>query len=85
MKGGLMAAVVTLVLFLPSAAPRGLALVAVAEAQASEALVLKCRKAVFRKYGHRQVRSDGRRVRTLRKNFVLNQVDNCVANGGRVL
>jgi hypothetical protein len=50
----------------------------------NEALYRSCRKTVFRVYGHREVRADGRHVRKLKKNFVVRQVDHCVANGGRV-
>lgn len=71
-----------LVLFL-DLPPGGLFIPTAAMAQSRDALVLKCRKAVFRKYGWRRTSSDGRRVRTLPKNFVVNQVDHCVANGGR--
>jgi hypothetical protein len=55
-----------------------------AAAHTRDAMALKCRKAVFRAYGHRKVEADGRRVRTLNRDFVVRQVDACVANGGRV-
>ena len=51
-----------------------------AETRASEALLLKCRKAVFRKYGWRV--GEGRLG--LPREFVVRQVDLCVANGGRI-
>jgi hypothetical protein len=85
MKSCLIVMTFAFVVFLPSPTPEGLFLVPEAKAQSSEALLLKCRKAVFRKYGHRGVQPDGKRVRTLPKQFVLNAVDQCVANGGRVL
>jgi hypothetical protein len=72
------------VLFLPILVPDLLSMMPQAEAAASDAMLLKCRKAVFRAYGQRQVQADGRRVRTLNKDFVVRQVDQCVANGGRV-
>ena len=53
-------------------------------AQASDALVLKCRRDVFHKYGHCHQYADGKRVRRLPRDFVMRQVDHCVANGGRV-
>lgn len=79
-------AVATFALVMSSTLPtdRGLSIMPQAQAAASDAMIAKCRKAVFRAYGHRQVRADGRRVRTLNKNFVVRQVDDCVANGGRI-
>ena len=84
MKRRLIAVTFAFVAFLPSPAPEGLSLVPEAEALASDALLQKCRKAVFRKYGHRRVEPGGKRVRTLPTRFVLNAVDQCVASGGRV-
>jgi hypothetical protein len=69
-----------LFLFLPSPGSKSIAIVSQAEARASESLALQCRKAVFRKYGHRTRPG----VLTLRKEFVVQAVDRCVANGGRV-
>jgi hypothetical protein len=68
----------------PSITPSGLSLVAPAQAQASDALVRKCRKAVFDKYGQRKVKS-GRKVRSISVKFSIAAVDACVANGGRVM
>jgi hypothetical protein len=70
------------VVLLPSTPPSGLPLVT--EAKASDALVRKCRKAVFKKYGQRKVKS-GRKVRSLPNKFAIGAVDACVANGGRVI
>ncbi len=55
-----------------------------AQAQTRDALILKCRKAVFRKYGRRVTHVGGSRMLELHKDFVVRQVDMCVANGGRV-
>jgi hypothetical protein len=68
-----------LFLLLPSTGP--MSLTGQAAAQASDALVLKCRKAVFRKYGHS---GKDPNKRYLKKDFVVREVDRCVANGGRV-
>jgi hypothetical protein len=54
-----------------------------AAAQASDALIQKCRKAVFRKYGRREVKGE-RRVRVMRTHLASGLIDQCVANGGRV-
>ena len=53
-------------------------------AAGSSALVLKCRKAVFRKYGRRAPDATGKKMLYLNMNFAVRQVDICVANGGRV-
>jgi hypothetical protein len=77
MRAILIAACVAFLLVAP--AP-GFVEMSVARAEASGALLLKCRKAVFRKYGRRT----GAGQRLLPKNFVVQQVDLCVANGGQV-
>jgi hypothetical protein len=74
----------TLFLFIPSLDPAGVSAVGRAAAQASDDLVAKCRKAVFRKYGRRETR-DGRRKLVMTSRQVISAVDQCVANGGRVI
>jgi hypothetical protein len=55
-----------------------------AQPQSKEALYLKCRDTIFRKYGQPGVQySHGPRYRVLPITS-LTQVDQCVANGGRV-
>jgi hypothetical protein len=81
MRTALFALGLALVLLTPLPDPSGLSIVQRAEALPSEALMLKCRKAVFRKYARRNNR--GRRV--LPAHFVIRNVDACVANGGRVI
>lgn len=56
----------------------------VSQAQASDALVRKCRKAVFDKYGQRKIKS-GLRVRSISSKFSISAVDACIANGGQVM
>ncbi len=85
MRRWLMTSSLMFLLFLPSSMPERFSAISAANAQSQDALVLKCRKAVFRKYGQRRIQADGRKVRSLPKNFVLRAVDSCVANGGRVL
>ena len=53
-----------------------------AAGQALEALVLKCRKAVFRRYGHSGADPSKRYLKT---DLLVREVDRCVANGGRIL
>ena len=69
-----------LLLLLPSTGP--MPLTRQAAAQASEALVLKCRKAVFRRYGHSGTDPSKRYLKT---DLLVREVDRCVANGGRIL
>ena len=69
-----------LFLLLPSTGP--MSLTGQAAAQVSEALVLKCRKAVFRRYGHSGTDPSKRYLRT---DLMVCEVDRCVANGGRIL
>ncbi len=69
-----------LFLLLPSTGP--MSLTRQAAAQASEALVLKCRKAVFRRYGHSGTDPS---KRYMKMDLMLREVDRCVANGGRIL
>jgi len=69
-------------LVLPSPSSNGL--IPISQAQASDALARKCRKAVFDKYGQRKIKS-GRPVRSLKSSFVQSAVDSCVANGGKVI
>ena len=79
-----MAAAMSLFFPLSSPSPDGLFAIPQAQAKASDALVLKCRKAVFKKYGQRTVDS-GRPVRSISFKFSIAAVDACVANGGRVI
>ena len=69
-----------LFLLLPSTVP--MSQTGQAAAQASDALILKCRKAVFRRYGHSGMHP---RKRYLKTDLVVREVDRCVANGGRIL
>jgi len=69
-----------LFLLLPSTVP--MSQTGQAAAQASDALILKCRKAVFRRYGHSGADPS---KRYLKMDLVLREVDRCVANGGRIL
>jgi hypothetical protein len=77
-----LAVCLTLLLFLPAPSPLGVSFIRLATAQAPDALILKCRKAVFRKYG--RAGTDPKK-RYVKKNFVVQEVDRCVANGGRVI
>jgi hypothetical protein len=77
-----MAAVMSL--FFPLSSPSSNGLFAMPQAQASDALARKCRKAVFDKYGPRKIKS-GRTVRSLKSKFVQSAVDSCVANGGKLI
>ncbi len=79
-----LAVCLTLFLFLPSSGPVDMSLVRQAAAETQDALVQKCRKAVFRKYGWRETR-DERRVLVMSSRQVISAVDQCVANGGRVM
>ena len=55
-----------------------------AQPQSKEALYMKCRDAIFRKYGQPGVQyNHGPRYRVLPYTSV-SQIDQCVANGGRV-
>jgi hypothetical protein len=78
------AAAMSLFFPLSSPSPDGLFAISQAQAQASDALARKCRKAVFDRYGQSKIKS-GRPVRSLRSSFVQSAVDSCVANGGRVI
>jgi hypothetical protein len=69
---------------LPSQSPQGVSVIAQVQAHSRDALVRKCRKAVFRQYGQRRIRH-GRKVRSLNNKFSIGAVDSCVANGGRVI
>ena len=79
-----MAAAMSLFCPLSSPSPDGLFAIPQAQAKASDALVRKCRKAVFDKYGQRKIKS-GRKVRSISIKFSIAAVDACVANGGRVI
>jgi hypothetical protein len=76
------AAAMSLLFPLSSRSPDGL--FAMPQAQASDALARKCRKAVFAKYGQRKIKA-GRSVRSLKSRFVQSAVDSCVVNGGKVI
>src|SRR5262245_1661525 len=64
----------------PTVAP----LIGVAAAQVPDDVYRKCRKAVFRKYGYRETR-DERRKLAMPSGTATQSVDQCVANGGRVM
>jgi hypothetical protein len=70
------------VLFLPSADT--LSFIGTAAAESQDALYSKCRKAVFRKYGRREIR-DGRRKLVMLTRVATSAVDQCVASGGRAI
>jgi hypothetical protein len=72
------------VVSLPAPSPRGFSIGAEAQAHANNALVRKCRKAVFKRYGQRRIES-GRRVVSISTKFSISAVDACVANGSRVI
>jgi hypothetical protein len=74
----------TLLLLLPSLDPADVSPIRRAAAQTSDDLAVKCRKAVFRKYGWRET-GDGRRVLVMTPRQVIIAVDQCIANGGRVI
>jgi hypothetical protein len=76
----------TLILLLPSADPVSFVGKAAAQAQekSREALYMKCRNEVFRKYGSRENR-DGRRKLVMLSHVATSVIDQCVANGGRPL
>ncbi|MET0629962.1 MAG: hypothetical protein ABWY92_03795 [Xanthobacteraceae bacterium] len=59
-------------------------LVQPAAAETQDALLQKCRKAVFRKYGRREMK-DERRMLVMSNRQLISAVDQCVANGGRVM
>ena len=72
-----------LLLLLPSN-PSRLSLVQQVAAETQDALLQKCRKAVFRKYGRREMK-DERRMLVMSNRQLISAVDQCVANGGRVM
>jgi hypothetical protein len=72
------------VALLPPATTHEFSIVPQAQAHANDALVRKCRKAMFKRYGQRETRS-GRRVRSISTKFSIAAVDACVANGGRLM
>jgi hypothetical protein len=74
----------TLLALVSSPGPIGAPSVSAAVAQTPEDLYRKCRKAVFRKYGYRETR-DGRRKLAMPSGTATQSVDQCVANGGRVI
>jgi hypothetical protein len=69
-------------LVLASGATQG-ALAAAQSSRTSEALYIKCRQAVFAKYGKR-VPHDGKMKLALENQFASDMTDMCVRNGGRV-
>jgi hypothetical protein len=81
MRIALLALGLALVVLTPLPGPGGFSVTSRAEALPSEALIRQCRRAVFRKYARRNFR--GRRV--LPAEFVIRNVDACVANRGRVI
>jgi hypothetical protein len=52
--------------------------------ETQDALLQKCRKAVFRKYGRREMKDERRRL-VMSNRQLISAVDQCVANGGRVM
>jgi hypothetical protein len=78
----------TLILLLPAADPMSFIGKAAAQAQekSREALYMKCRNAVFKKYGHTALAHSGGRPGYLAMplDLSVNAIDRCVANGGRV-
>src|SRR5262249_56720773 len=89
MRMPLIALFITSLLFLSSVervsvvAPAAAQTPAKAQPQSKEALYLKCRNAIFRKYGQPGVQyNHGPRYRVLPYTSV-SQIDQCVANGGR--
>ena len=79
MRGILIALGVASALFVPSPDPL-VPSAAQAAVRASDDLLLKCRRSVFRRYGYRGPGG----LLYLNKDFVVRQVDRCVASGGRV-
>jgi len=75
-------------MFVPS--PNWASFIGKAAAQAQEksreALYLKCRHAVFKKYGHTAIAHSGGLpgYLTLTNQFAISATDRCVANGGRL-
>jgi hypothetical protein len=51
--------------------------------QTPDALYLKCRKAIFKKYGRHGTRYGSKKL-LMRSTAATQSVDQCVANGGRV-
>jgi hypothetical protein len=75
----------TLVLALVSSpGPTVAPLIGAAAAQVPDDVYRKCRKAVFRKYGYRGTR-DGCRKLLMPSAAATQSVDQCAANGGRVM
>jgi hypothetical protein len=76
----------TLILILSSTGPIPFVGNAAAQQQGEsrEALYVRCRTAVFKKYASRQFTYAGRKLVMLSQN-ATNLVDQCVANGGRVI
>jgi hypothetical protein len=71
-------------LLLLASHPSRPSLVQPAAAETQDALLQKCRKAVFRKYGRREMK-DERRMLVMSNRQLISAVDQCVANGGRVM
>jgi hypothetical protein len=65
----------------PSGAP---SFIGAAMGQTPEALYLKCRKAVFKKYGRRGTRYGSKKL-LMPSTTATQSVDQCVANGGRMM
>ena len=88
MKVSLLALCLALAMFIPS--PNWASFIGKAAAQAQEksreAVYLKCRHDVFKKYGHTAVAHSGGRpgYLALPLDLFVNAIDRCVANGGRV-
>jgi hypothetical protein len=58
--------------------------ISAAMGQTPDALYLKCRKAIFKKYGRRGTQYGSKKL-LIRSTAATQSVDQCVANGGRVM
>jgi hypothetical protein len=83
MKAMIAGVTLALALFASFEVPLGVSLVTQAQAQSgNDALWRQCRKAVFKKYGHRRPDKPGKVYLSSRD--AIRYTDACVANGGRV-
>jgi hypothetical protein len=74
----------TLLALVSSPGPTGAPLIGAAMGQTPEALYLKCRKAVFKNYGRRGTRYGSKKL-LMPSTTATQSVDQCVANGGRMM
>jgi hypothetical protein len=75
----------TLLLFHALPAPLGVSFIGSAAAQARDELYVKCRRAIFRKYGQPGVQYNRPGRRVLPRQFAIGAIDQCVASGGRAI